>query len=470
MRKRENAVSNNNVDKMPWGKFFAWKSRDISLACVTVIISGYFTLFCSNTLGVDLKIVGVLLMASKVFDGVTDLFAGFIVDNTNTKLGKGRPYEIFIILDWAATILLFFASPEWSDIAKYIWIFVMYTFIFSICGTMLNGSQTPYMVRAFHNNKAVITKVSSFGGIVSMFGSIVVSMLFPRAMARLVTEPVNNGGTGDWRTLILIFAIPLAVIGILRFLFVKEDSSVDAGQTAQKINFKEIFTMLRTNKFAWSFAGIIGIYNLVYSLGAGSYYFTYIVGDIKAFGLVSALGIALLPVMVFFPKLLKKMDVATLFIIFAVLSAGGYLMVFLGGSNLSMVYIGIVITNLISLPCSYLQVICIMDLSTFNEYNGLHRMEGTTGIVSGFTSKVMGGIGTGLTAILISAAGFISTKGNEVVTQPDSALMMIRICYSLLPMLCMLLIAACGFHFRKLTKRMPQIQEELAARKAEAEV
>ncbi len=94
-------------------------------------------------------------------------------------------------------------------------------------------------------------------------------------------------------------------------------------------------------------------------------------------------------------------------------------------------------------------------------------MEGTTGIVSGFTSKVMGGVGTGLTAILISAAGFISTKGNEVVTQPDSALLMIRMCYSLLPMFCMILIALCGLHFRKLTRKMPEIQAELEARKTE---
>ncbi len=455
-------------EKFPFAKFLAWKSRDISLACVTVIISGYFMMFCSDNLGVDLKIVGVLLMASKAFDGVTDLFAGYIVDNTNTKLGKGRPYEFFIILDWAATVLLFFASPEWSNTAKYIWIFVMYTFIFSICGTMLNGNQTPYMVRAFRNNRNIITKVSSFGGIVSMMGSIIVSILFPRVMAQLVTNPIKEGGTGDWRTLIMIFAVPLALIGILRFIFVKEDDSIDAGKTAQKIDLKEIGTMLKTNKYAWFFAGMIGTYNLVYSLGAGSYYFTYIVGNIEAFGIVSAFGIMLLPVMLIFPKLIKKYDVATLFIVFSLLSAGGYLMVFLGGSNLSMVYIGIVITNLISLPSSYLQVLCIMDLSTYNEYNGLHRMEGTTGVVSGFASKVLGGVGTGLTGILLSMAGYVSSNGSTVVEQPESALFMIRVCYSLLPMALMLVIAFFSIKFSKLSKKMPEIEAELAARKEAA--
>ncbi len=455
-----------NPNKLPIGKFFAWKSRDISLACVTVIISGYFMMFCSDHLGVSTATAGVLLMFSKLFDGVTDLFAGYIVDNTNTKLGKARPYEIFIVLSWLATILLFFASPSWSFVVKCIWIFVMYTFIFSICGTMLNGNQAPYMIRAFSNNKPVITKVSSFGGIVSMLGSIIVSVMFPRAMAKLVTEPLANGGTSDWHTLILIFAIPLGLLGILRFIFVKEDPSVDAGQSAQKIDMKEIFTMLKTNKYAWSYAGILGIYNLVYSLGAGSYYFRYIVGDIKAFGLVSVFGIALLPVMLLFPKLMKKLSVANLFIIFALLAAGGYLMVFLGGSNLTMVYAGIVITNLISLPCSYLQVLCIMDLSTFNEYNGLHRMEGTTGVVSGFASKVMGGVGTGLTGILLAVGGYVASTGDTVVQQPESALLMIRICYSLLPMACMILLTLCAMHFNKLAKKMPEIEAELEARKA----
>lgn len=445
------------------GKFLAWKSRDISLAAVTVIVSGYLMMFCTDTLGMSTGVVGTLMMVSKIFDGVTDLFAGYVVDNTNTKLGKGRPYEICIILEWLCTVLLFFADESWAMPLKCVWVFIMYTFVYSVFNTFLNGNQTPYMVRAFSGNRAVITKVSSFGGIVSMAGSMLVSLMFPRMMAKLVTQP--NAGSAGWRELILIFAIPLAAIGILRFLFVKEDPSIDAGQAAQRISLKEIISMLKSNKYAWSFAGVIGIYNLVYSLGAGSYYFQYIVGDISKFGIVSIMSVVLLPVMVLFPALIKKFGVTRLFEVFAALAAAGYLVVFFARDNMTMLLVGIVVTNLISLPISYLQVLCIMDLSTYNEYNGLHRMEGTTNIVSGFTSKLMGGIGTGLTGILLGMAGFISTSGSEKAVQPDSVVFMIRSLYSLVPFVGMIIIMLCAFHFGKLEKRMPEIEAAVKAKK-----
>ena len=88
---KEKTAKVPNPDKMPWGRFFAWKTRDVALAGVTVIISAYLLLYSSNTLGLDPKIVGVLLLVARLVDAVTDLMAGYIVDNTNTKWGKARP-------------------------------------------------------------------------------------------------------------------------------------------------------------------------------------------------------------------------------------------------------------------------------------------------------------------------------------------------------------------------------------------
>ena len=58
----------------------------------------------------------------------------------------------------------------------------------------------------------------------------------PVLMARLATSD------GGWHALILIYAIPLGLIGILRMIFVREDTSIDAGNTAQKVDVKQIIT------------------------------------------------------------------------------------------------------------------------------------------------------------------------------------------------------------------------------------
>lgn len=447
-----------NPDKLPVGKFFAWKSRDISLASINAIILGYLTIYCTNALGMNPALVGTLLMASKVFDGVTDLFAGFLVDNTKTKWGKARPYEFAILGEWLCTVLLFSGSPAWSNTIKAVWVFVMYTLVFSIFNTLLNANQTPYMIRAFSNNKQVITKVSSFGGIVSMLGSMVVAVSFPMVMGKLATS------AGGWRTLLLIYAVPLAVIGMLRFIFVKEDPAVDSG-ARDRVHFQEIFTMLKKNKYCWIYAGIMGLYNIIVSFGGGTYYFTYIIGDIKKFGIVSMFSIILLPIMFVFPTMMKKWSVAQLFAGFAVVSVIGSVIIFFGGSNLTVVMVGILLSTLLNMPLGYLGALVIMQLATYNEYIDLPRMEGSAGVVSGFASKVGGGIGAGICGILLSASGYIASTAEAVVTQPDSAMMMIRCLYSLIPAAGMALIVVLSIMLGKLGKKMPEMEAAIAQKK-----
>lgn len=104
------------------------------------MVRNYLAIFCTNALGMEAALVGMLMMASKVFDGVPDLFAGYLIDNTNSRLGKARPYEFAIIGAWGCTVLLFFASPQWSSTIKAVWVFAMYTMVFSVFNTLLNAN------------------------------------------------------------------------------------------------------------------------------------------------------------------------------------------------------------------------------------------------------------------------------------------------------------------------------------------
>jgi len=83
------------------------------------------------------------------------------------------------VLEWICVVLLFSTSPQWSTAMKYAWVFIMYILVYSIFGTMLAAKQTPYLIRAFNGNSRLVTKVASYGGLVSMAGSIAISMTFP---------------------------------------------------------------------------------------------------------------------------------------------------------------------------------------------------------------------------------------------------------------------------------------------------
>lgn len=419
-------VDSNPSDKLHLGKFLAWKGRDISSSAVQVIVLGYLMLFATDTLYLSPAFVGGLLMISKIINAITNLFAGFLVDNTNTKLGKGRPYEIAIIGVWICTVLLFSCPPEWSTTVKSIWIVIMYFFIFSVFNSLLTAAQTPYMIRAFPSRNQVI-KVSSYGGVISMLGAMIVSITFPMMMGKLATS-----GAG-WNKLILIYAIPLCIIGILRFIFVKEDTSIYADASSEKIKIKDVVTMFKANKFLWFYAGMIGLFNIIQGMAVQAQYFKYVVGNISLQGIMGFLTILMLPIMFFFPKLMKKLSVSQLIQYSAIISSVGYLINFFAKDSIPLLIVGNLLSGLTVLPLSYLGNVIIMNLAGYNEQIGLQRMEGSTNVSVGFVGAVFNGIGTGLVGLLLGISGYIGSAN----VQSESALFMIRSIYALIPLACM---------------------------------
>lgn len=438
-----------NPNRISFGKFLAWQSRGVSFAAI-MIVTGYISIFCTDALKMSPALVGTLLMASKIFDGITDVIAGYIIDNTNTRWGKGRPYEWCIIGSWLSTLLLFYTPAEWSMQVKSVWVFITYTLIFSIFNTLLNTCANPYTIRAFKGNSDVIAKVSAYGGVLISICSVAVSVTFPILMGTMATS--NKG----WRQLITIYAVPMAVIGIMRFVFVKEDPSIDAGNSA-KVQLKQIFQMMKKNKYIWFYAMLSGFNTLIMGINAGSYYYTYVVGNVGLFGMVQMVGMIALPIMIFFPMIMRKSSVYNLIAIGTVMGIAGNILIFFAETNITLLMIAALLTGIAQLPLSYLQAIIVMQLSDYNEAYELPRMEGCVGIVSGLFSKFGNALGAGLIGVLLGAAGYV---GGAAV-QTDEAIMAIRCSFSIIPMICMIGMLIFAFKLMSLDKMIPQLHKKI---------
>lgn len=440
-----------NPDHVPAGKLVAWQMRPISLGAVT-IMTMYLSIYCTDTLGMPAALVGTLLMASKIFDGATDLFAGWLVDNTKTKWGKARPYELCIIGVWICTYAMFAASDTWSLTVKSIWLFITYTLVFSIFSTLLNTAETPYIVRAFKTPIAV-TKVSAYGGIIVTLGSMVVSVSFPIVVGAMGTS------VAGWRKLMAMYAIPLVLLGLLRFLFVKEDSDTDEAGAEERVRLKDILHVVTHNKFIWLMGLACMVPQLVTSLAAGTYYFTWIVGDISKFSAVQALGIISLVAIVFFPTLMKKFSAMQLIGAFAAIGFVGYVICFFAGTNIILLMLGLFLGSLITLPTSYMKSPIIMQISDYNEHNGEPRMEGTLAAVANFLNKIGSAFGAFLLGILLDLGGY----DGALSVQPDGAITMIKILFSVVPAIFMVVVVLCAVGFRPLDKFSKEKEQQVKA-------
>lgn len=448
-----------NPEKLGLGHLLVWKSSDISAAWINVIMLNFLSLYCSDTLGINIGVVGTLLLASKIVDGITDLFSGWLVDNTHTKWGKGRPYELCIVGMTVCTFLMFTCSPEWDNVVKCAWIFCMYTFTFSIFSTLRAAGGTPYTIRHFSNNSILIRKVSSYGGIVTMAGSMIINVVFPILQAKIATS------ASGWAAAVGLVMLPATLIGVLRFFLCKEDPSVDANSRQDPIRLNEILTMLRRNKYVWLYAVIMLCYNIITNLAVGSYYFKWIVGSTAMMGVTSIASFILLPLMLAFPWLMKKIgSMGKMVTYLCGIGIVGYVICFFSGSFLPGVVGGYILGQFATLPLAYYGVLFIMQICTYNEMLDMPRMDGSSGIVASFCSKTGAALGSWITSMLLMIAGYVSAEG--VTEQPASALMMIRVDYALIPAILVIVIAAACLAFSRLEKKTEAFEAERKAKAA----
>ena len=446
-----------NEKKVGFGKMLAWNSRGVPQG-IGLMVVGYLSLYCTDTLKLTPGLVGTLLLVSKLLDGVTDIIAGYLVDRTNTKIGRGRPYEFCIIGMWACIWLMFTCPTAFGTVAKCVWVLLMYALVNSVFYTFLTANNTVYMVRAFKYQEQYVA-LNSSGAIISMLGVAAFNIAIPGLVQKYGTS------AGGWSFLMACIAIPAAIIGILRFVFVKETNDVDvkaADGSVAKVGFSDVKKVLSQNPYIYIVALILFVCNLVTNMGVNVYYFTYVAHNLGMLGLVSAVQLLAIPLMLVVPAILKKISISKLIFIGCLISAVGYGINFFAGDNMALLGVGAILYGIGGTPISMMINLMVIECADYNEWKGIQRMEGTLGCVTGFATKVGSAAGAGILGLLLSASGYIG----DVNLIPDSAVLMIRNLFSTVPAVLWLLVAASLLLYR-LDKKLPQIRKENDERRAE---
>ncbi|MBP5744166.1 MAG: MFS transporter, partial [Oscillospiraceae bacterium] len=382
------------------GKQLGWSGRGMSLAS-NVLVLTYITFYCTNMLGMDAILVGTLLLASKIFDGVTDLVAGVLIDRTKTKLGKARPYEFSIIGVWLCTILLY-SCPDLGTVGKAVWIFVTYTFVNSIFATLLNASEAVYLRRAFKYEDDR-SKVVSINGLLITLMCTVVSVVFPILMGTLGTT------RGGWTTMLLITGIPLCLLGLTRLIVVKEVNT-EGDENAKLPELKEFLPALK-NKYVWILCAVTILNNIIVNNNSavGTYYFQYIVGDVTKMSVVGILGLVSPFLLLLMPKLLQKISIRTLFTWSFVIGAIGSAIRYFAGANMPLVVLSSLLQTVAVLPPSYFTLLLLIDIMDYHEWKTGSRIEGGISAINSFSSKLASGLSSGGVGLIMGLAGFDGT-------------------------------------------------------------
>ena len=85
----------NDKKYLKWHQKLAYGSGDLASNCSYGLVSSFLLLYLSDVMGLKTNIIGTLMLVSKVFDGVTDVFFGNMIDKTKSRLGKARPWMLY---------------------------------------------------------------------------------------------------------------------------------------------------------------------------------------------------------------------------------------------------------------------------------------------------------------------------------------------------------------------------------------
>ncbi len=253
---------------------------------IFLMVGTYITYFYTNILQIPAVMAGTIFMVARLVDAVTDPIMGMIVDRTNTKLGKYRPFIIAGAPFLGIMFVLLFTAPNFSASGKIAYAFVTYI-IYSLAWTIVQIPQLalPAMLT---NDLAKRTRIQA---IFQAFGSIAALVVSAWAL------PILNalGGqedAGAWMKFTIIFGAISAVLFILSAMSVKDVDVYNPDMKVskkEKQSFSETFSVITKNKallcvliaygtdmFAYQISNSLRIYFFQYNMGGRTDLITYI--------------------------------------------------------------------------------------------------------------------------------------------------------------------------------------------------
>lgn len=442
-------MSKDKSNKISKKMLLGWPTRTISIGAATTLIS-YATYYATDILGLSAAAVGMMFVVSKIFDGFTDFVAGTIIDKTHSKLGKARPYELALIGMWLF-VVLYFCAPQTSKTAALIYLFVMYTIAFSVFSTFLNCNDSVYLANAL-KDKSQSTTITAVSGLVSTAFALVINMILPQ-----LVKTVGTTREG-WRKISIILGIVYTLVGLIRFFTIKEIKQ-DGAEAAQKLSVKDLVVLLFKNKYILMIAAVTFIGNILTSIGVGTYYNKYIIGNIGVGSLLSLAMLSTIIAVAVVPALAKKFTLRRTLQLMMLIGLAGYLIRLIDVHSVLLLFISSFFGMLAAtMPLAFVAPLAI-DCMDYGEWKNGKRSEGMLSCATSITTKIGGALGVGMTGVLMNLAGYNGTLS----VQSSGAENMIIALSSYIPAILAAVIIII-FQFYNLDDKIVKIRAELAQR------
>lgn len=419
---------------------------------MSTLLASFLLSYYTDSAGMAAAAIGTMFLVSRLLDGVTDLLMGGIVDRTDTKWGKARPWVVLSAPLMVIGIILILHVPQgWDQTMKLVYAYATYIFLNCIVYTIFGIAHTALLARMTRNFKDRNT-TSTVSSIINNLAGLVIGTMITGLQL-----------TFGWGITSVILGVAAGALILIAGLACNEQVGMEpdpAHHPHKSVPMKEQLPAVIKNRYFWLalLIGALGLFVNANAIGAQIYYCNVVLQDPMYMSTLMALGMAPGIVVLFFmPYFANKFSKRSFMCAGCLLMVLGFAMCGIADNNRVLLGAGVAIRAVGLGPMfAGLYAFCA-DAADYGEWKFGVRSEGLMSASQSIGSKIGIGLGSACTAWILAAAGYVQSGMGEVVEQPAAVVQAIRFDYGWLGAIVSVVLLI-GVALMDVEKYMPQIR------------
>lgn len=494
---RENTQSTNvqDINRAKTYQLMLFPLNNGATNVYYILVLSYIATFGSNVLGLGVLFASIMVTGMRVFDAFTDPIIGALMDRTNGKFGKFRPFMIIGNLIMALAIIAMYiltpfipADMTWARYAMFVLLYAVWVIGYTFQTSCTRAGQT--VLTSDPKQRPLFTIFNTVG---SLLGMGVMQFLAP-----IIRANVADYSSADFYRVLTPIGITVSIIlTLLAVVGIWEKDQPKyfgiAGTKAEKVKVSEYLEIIKNNspmkrlmiagagcKLALSIATNTTVLCMLYGCMMGNYDGLYL--PMMIIGYAFSVPFFLLTV-----KTSQKKGQKASLLRFVTLALVCYIGVFVllvlwkqgvPGFNLTLMSEGHISINLYTVlfiilfglgygayySTADMPIPMVADCSDYETYRSGKYIPGIMGTLFSLVDKLVSSLSATIVGIAVSAIGISSLPTAETPYATGMNVVVI-ILFCVLPMLAWIITIVAMRGYILTGDKMREIQEVNAKRK-----
>lgn len=248
---KENATPNDGVNRAKMYQLALFPMNNGATNVYFVLILSYITYFGNGVLGITLMFASLMVTGMRAFDAITDPIIGALMDRTNTKFGKFRPFMVMgnaiMAISVAILYLITPMIPETMMVARYVAFILLYAVW--VIGYTFQTSVTRSGQTVLTNDPKQRPMFTIFNTIASLVGMGAMQVIAPFIVGM---GPEYGYTTANFYKILtpigIVVSILLTILAIIGIAEKDNEKYFGIGGEQEETKLSEYIELIKNNK------------------------------------------------------------------------------------------------------------------------------------------------------------------------------------------------------------------------------